>query len=558
MGSILPDSADAALQSFANNVTFGLAPKATALLASKMYGVPYAVALDAVNKRNDQLASDHPYMNAAGFAGGLVSGGAIPEAVGLSGAKTAGGRFVQNALFGAGASAADEAATTGQIDARTGLAALGGAAAGGVGGRAAETVGNLGLNIAQRVGSKLAGSTAAAPAWRFMAKKLGVDANDLAQRYQDYVQNTGGARPALAQLLTSAETQKLRGVASGGLDLGNDIRQYAGQVAQNDVSAGALTTARDRTMNQIMGADAGNGVAVRDLPVNIGDNLLTDPNFARAVRANPDIRLEIANSYTPGQGATASLNSVDRLRSALNDLHDGARGGPYRGLRDQLVQSADSQVPGYANLIQNYGEASKGIEGFKYGMSGQGDLQATGAARAALDTPAGQQGFGMGQTTLAGQNAVKNAVPNISQWDENLAPGTTELARGAAHIMAGSLPLGIFHTVRGILPHLSVADQAIVSRGLLSRDPAVVQDTIQRMGAAGATNDQINQIAATFGGNMAGDFGSSKGVTGVGERPAAPSNGKPNFYYADQPSGGGQAASPVPAAPTKPTFYYGQ
>jgi hypothetical protein len=553
--SDIAGGANAGLQSFANTASFGLSPKASALIASKYYGVPYQQALAAVTARNEQLAKDHPYANIAGDIGGLVTGGRALADLGLTGARTMVGRMAQNALVGGTVSAANQAATDGTIDERTGLAGLGGAATGAIVGEGAQVLGSTILN---RI------SPAASNAWRFMGKKLGVDADTLRQRYQSY-QATTGARPALAQLLSPVEQQRLRATAFASPDLGSNIRQYAGEVAQNDASVGALTTARDRTMNQVMGAPASTAPgapAVRDVPVNLDPAFLYDPNFARAVRANPDIRLEVAQNFNHANGSTTvSLNSADRLRTALNDLHANARGGPYRGLRDQLVQHVDSQVPGYANVIQDYADTSKGITGFQHGMSGQGPLQASGDVASALATPSGQAGFRQGQTTLAGQNAVANAVPSRSVIDEGLSPGTSELARGAAHLASGSVPLGLFHMARGMLPHLSVAEQAIVSRGLLSRDPAIVQETLGRLQSSGATQDQLNALSSAAGGKAAAAFGGGPGVAGDNTDQAAPQTpGKPNFYYSEPaaapaPSGN---TTEAPAAPAKPKFYYAQ
>lgn len=539
------NSLNAILQSFADTASFGLAPKGSAYVASKMYGVPYQDALDAEKQYQSQLAADHPYANAIGTIGGMFG-----NPVGDVGGATRLARMGRNALLGGATGAANEVAEGGGVGAPTamaaGVGALTGAAAGPVGeyvGGKLQVAGNAALRGIDRLsGGRLGAGTPNLNAWRTVAKKVGIEPEELFRRFGDYTNATQGRPPALAQLLTPDEAQKLRSVASKAPELGQQIRAYSRSVAGTDASADEIESVTRRTMDKVMSAPGRNGLPMRDQPVEIPASLMSDPDFLDSLRhasSKPIMRQLQASEAQLGR-PVLPLKQADALRQTLNDLHMSSPSGRYNTVREQLVSDLDRQLPGYGSVIRNFGEGMQAGGGFRAAMRGHGPSQ-TGPM-----TQAEQTGFTAGAATKRGQDAVANATPSQTASEQNMSPVATEIGLGMAHIGHGSPFLGMAHILNGsrVLTggNLGTGAQRALAGGLLSRDPAAVQQSLLRLGAARGSLSLSSRVGGNVAGNAGAAVGTTPGITGVAQ-PAAPVSG--DFHYARPKAaatpGGGQS-----------------
>lgn len=614
----------AALLPFARDMTYGLSSKAEAGLATAMYapgatadaianipaaimghgngaGERYAQYYDAANKAVDQqydaLSNAHPYLNALGHAAGLVGGIRALPALGPS---TVAGQPVGNLLRYAAnggingsivgavdqigrdeslGDAAENTAIGGVLGAGAG-AVLGPAVAGAV-----KLAGPAVSRVAQYVGNKLTGSGAAteAPsvskAWQYLAHKIGTDPDELAQLLEHNRAN--GVPTSIAGVVNARDAGIISNLAdknpdlATGLQAGREVAreasptnmaqaieqniptdrpQFLQSVATGGQSETALANARDRAMDSAMDP-------IRATPVNMDQDLIDSPTF----QANLPAGRKAAELRTRLNSNQASVGDIDLMRKELGKVPVGTPGGKEAAaLREDINDVMQQQVPAYNEAMQQYGQASKYIQGFQHGNKGNpadNVPEENDALRGALDTIEGMQGHGAGiyiharNAALAGAdsavnlakmlsrntagntllhaanptnafavNAAANSVASRARAMNLSTPASVkvpeekgfggEAAQAGASMAVGS-PHGAVHsTFRAIRAALggstfSPIAQRQLSIGLNSLDPAVVTQTLNRMRQAGVTNDQIRQIgqrAAAFGGRQASDF----------------------------------------------------
>lgn len=517
---------------------------------------------------------------AARGVGGAV-GGAVERAI-ASGTPRAGAGIGENALRlakgGAASGAATSAAEQGVKAAEAGLSdvdmrsdapvsdALASAAIGGIAGPvvggAAALAGRGAAKVRDLVtGNELGGG------WRYLARKLGVEPDDLQTALNDYSRLTGGQRASLAQVMDMKQQGVLADIASAKPSAGVSFRRAADEATEalpdqtRDLLRGTTGIPRNaEEMGMATRAPADRFMAdVRQRGDSISltrqeAKALGTPDFIAATRdLPPELRSRVAQALN-GQGdlSTHELDIIRQHVGAWADTTPGARNAAAP-IRQQLEALAERSSPGYMGQTVRATEAGKlREEGFAAGqrlesntgvsgatMRGGPELEGygEGVARRTFDTAGqGSQGAGRALDELSSGRNMQDALSSAygtqtadelvqgaralrsgQQALENVAPrsigagdgdsSAADLAAAGVAAAHGSYASKMFRAVKAV-GSARISDQAAgrIADMLTSSNPRQIDAALQAMRRAGADDQAIATLqghAARLAGNRA-------------------------------------------------------
>lgn len=283
-----------------------------------------------------------------------------------------------------------------------------------------------------------------------------------------------------------------------------------------------------------------------------------DPDLRRTVN---DAVQEIGDN---GRSSAMTVNDVDAIRQSLgsrqsafanpnNSVHNSQTAQAYGAMRDRVTGLVDpnSQVgQAYQTALDQFAQDSHYIKGFQHGMAGK-DVSAADTDKliTALSTTHGQAGYQSGLSTrlqnaagdtLSGTSKTASALtePGMQQTlAQTFGPGAAAdvgaagaaLSRGqaavnavapgrvaadpegsgiqagqAAGALASHSPAGtLFHLTRAIpevFGKLSPKVQETIGRYL--NDPRMAQQGINLLKKAGATQQDLRNLAASIGASI--------------------------------------------------------
>lgn len=497
-------------------------------------------------QQQSQNQQANPEASAMGTVAGTVAPMLIPgigeaaEAIPAFGLTGGAANLVRAAIAGGTIAGADTLTRTGNL----GDAALNA----GIGAVAGPVIGKV-AGSALGIASKL--SPGATKAWSYIASKIGVDPSDLSSFITAHTALTG-QQPSIQQVLDAHAAGAVKDFAQNNpqsamilqkaqQDATNALPAQAQQVVQGTgvpaptptflkgvpatgQAPQTLLDARDTAMDTAMGQ-------MRDEPVDLPEDLRGDPDLANAMsgRLYRGLRERLDNNEL-------TLGDVDTIRQQLNAVSPNS-GSPFAQLAGELTSAASDQVPQYAGALQEYGKASKYIEGFNHSYPGQAPMEtATNpSTRQALQTPEGQAGHAAGiqanvmnaagsspagatstlraiaqpgdtQTALAAASTQPNNAPQQAQallnaqtsvarsTPQSVAPaadggGAENALIGGMEAAAGAHFGPISRGARAIAGWLknstfAPAVQTAVAKGLTSNDPIIRQNTLDRLASA--------------------------------------------------------------------------
>lgn len=471
------DSTNAVLQPFARNVTMGLAPKAEAYIASKVYGVPYQEAVDAQERNYNATAAQHPILNAIGNVAGFVEGArALPTIPGLGpvagqAARNFGRAAVTGSAYGAGTSLVDSLGRDQTTDQRVNNALV----SAGIGGIGGPLIGELGAGAAKlagpyvRAGLEAVTGGEGAPnltkGWRYLAGKLGITPDQMAGQLA--ANRAAGVPTTVQSVLQARDAGALRGFAEknpeaaqilqGGqrqvqeaapADMATAIEQniptarpqFLQPVANHEQNAFSLSNSLDDSMDATM-------APIRATQATLPQTLVENPLLTRVAPRIGDVDPQTGNVGVPlrdklQQAAAAAapngppvtdpitFGDLEKARRQLRGMQGGSGPDAIEAghTADALEHVLGQQSPEYTAALQHYGRAAKYIQGFQHGNAGQPISVAQEASlRAALRTPEGQQGHAAGTYVNARDTALeggRTAEQIAQQLSRNTAKNT--------------------------------------------------------------------------------------------------------------------------------------
>lgn len=295
--------------------------------------------------------------------------------------------------------------------------------------------------------------------------------------------------------------------------------------------------------------------AIRTRQVPLPDELLQSPEVADATRgySGRQLRARIAEVSDPANATSGHLtvNEVNQLRENLNGLSQRP-GDAHAVARQDLMNETRAAVPEYNQIMQDYGNADKYRLGFKLGNQGRTmgssdhaptmaavgtshgvaghqagiltnlrtqaakgvdsavdvatEASRVGATQRALQaaSPQGAQDIqNTGQNIAARAAALRAGTPAVNVPDEPNALGSVVRGTGAA--LTGMSHTAGHHYGRAVMEFLgsntfSPEVQQSIGRGLMSADPAVQRQTLIQLQRAGASTEQIRNLAQKLGG----------------------------------------------------------
>lgn len=603
---------EAATVGAADAATFGALSPVAAFLAStaSKFGnnpISYAQARQQQADYMRQLEEENWWSYNAGKVGGSLVGGlglakgavagakALAGAGGVAGkagqaasaaldyaAPQAGAGVVENAkrlaVAGAGAGAGANLAEQGvknveaavsDVDERPDDAgwdlaksAATGVVAGPIAGAAIAGIGKAAVKARDlATGDKLGGG------WRFLARKLGVEPDDLQAALTDYSKLTGGQRASMAQVMDMKQQGVLADIASSKPSAGMAFRRAADEATEAlpDQTRGLLrgTTGAPRNAAEMeMGTRAPAdrfmvGVRQRGDSITLSRyeaRKLGTPDFIAATRdLPPELRSRVAQALNrKGDLSTHELDIIRQHVGAWADTTPGARDAAAP-IRQQLEALAQRSSPGYTAQTVRATEAGKlREEGFAAGQRLESNTGVSGAtmregpelegygegvARRAWDTAgAGPQGAGKALDELSGSTNMQDALSSAygrqatdklvqgaralrsgQQALENVAPrritGDTDstaadLAAAGVAAAHGSYASKMFRAVKAV-GSARISDQAAgrIADMLTSTNPRQIDAALQALRRAGADDAAITALqgqAARVAGNRSG------------------------------------------------------
>lgn len=525
----------------------------------------------AMGQRFQQIQSANPAAATAGTIAGTVAPALIPgvgeaaEAIPAFGLAGGAANVARAAIAGGTIAGADTLTRTGNLgDAATNAA---------IGAVAGPVVGKV---VGAGLGAARAMSAPAAKAWAYIAKKIAVDPADLqafiaahrmltgqqpsiqqvldansAGAVKDFAQNNPQAAMILQQG-QAASAAALPAQAAGAVERGGmqaPTPTFISGIAADAQHPQGLLDTRDRSMDQAMGA-------MRNTGVSLPEDLRGDPDLQNALtgRNFRGVRERLDNDEL-------TIGDVDQIRQQLNAVsqnHPAGPGSPFAQLSNELVEEARQQVPQYAAALDEYGSASRYIQGFNHSYSGGAPAEtATDAGvRRALATPEGAQGHAAGVVTNIRNRAGSSPSGAVSTLQDIATPGDTQRAfQGAAtgntggatdraqalldqqQSVARSTPTSVSppnglnaagnlaaagvegaaglhlsaisrlsRSVTSFLKHSTFAPavQRAIANGLTSRDPAVRDAMIERLRSANVAESDLKNLQTVIAGVAGG------------------------------------------------------
>ncbi len=426
----LGDVASAA-NTLGDTASFGIAPAISRTVQNFLkpgMGTDNQAKIDAVN-------ADHPLGVAAGLAasvpvsamltaplGGIGAEGTTMNALARGGGVL--GDLGRGAVLGA-AAGGTEAAARGEDAGGIGTSAVIGGALGPV----ASALGGVVGGVARKVGDKLGGRTSA-KAWRYIAKKLGEDPDEIVARVATHRAATG-ADPSIQQIVNGHDAGAIAQFgaaypqAGEVLNAGADATEAALPTAARGIVDNARATlppspvpginpatATHADILNARGAAADAAMApIEHTPVNVE----IAPTQVRSImrRLDPDTRAYVHDNFGIAEdgtlNTTLTVRQIDDLRQDLNNASFGV-GLNKRALgelSDALESQARDQVPAYGTMIDNFAAHSQYAAGFGHGASGAERGAATDPAlRASLASAHGENGYQAGLLARTSQKAA--------------------------------------------------------------------------------------------------------------------------------------------------------
>jgi hypothetical protein len=490
-GDVANSPGAAALESFADSATLGLSPKAEAFLASKIYGVPYERAMQAVEERNTQLQAQHPYASVAGSLGGIVGGAVgMTPAVDALGLAARAGHPIANVLkaagLGAGIGGAESALHGG--DAReNALAAVTGGIAGPIAGKIAGTVVN-------RLGR------ASERGWRILASKMeGVTPDDLKAWYAREAAAHPGVKPNMASMMNAHARGEIQGLAQQNPAMRGALVDEARAAAQKGTATQEMKRAADMT--------AGMDNIGRDTPVAIPQALKEDADIAPAVADALKGYKYRAVRKRWADGAQ-TLDDIDTIRQRLGAV-SSKPGDEFAQARDAILDFAPDE---YKDLVGNYRRASNEIAGLSHGQAGGTEANMPADLQRRIATPEAQEGLGAGQQQFHNAKGLSDASGGIGKsFDDK---GFENMVAGVAETAGGSHVFGLRNAVRGVAgilkgERLPRATQLQLAKALATTDAKQFEGVIDNLIHANVSLDKIRALQSAFSaytGSGAGRF----------------------------------------------------
>jgi hypothetical protein len=546
--------ATAAAEGALDFASFGLDkyPRAAlGVVGSYIDGKPatYSEALARVRKQDEERAGTHPVSTAVGDAGGLLAGGglinagakalrAVPGLVGKVATKVdttlaaRSGEPVRNFIrsaAGNGAFAGGVAVVNGESTDQVAINTV----TGGLGGAAVGVVANAGLRLFQGASAK--GMMA-------LAKALKVKPDELETMYTDYVSQTGGKVPTMAELVALKSERSAGALAQ--LSARNPIVGEAATRAAatetpslSDQTIAAMTQKfpqTDKGLVDMRNATMDKNMAplhAKPVLVNADEiEILKDPALLGALPRRSSLRAKIFEADTQlrdnpdGVATNLTLKDFDTARQVLrkqvsayaNPLsanHNPGLADDFEALHDELMGVATREVPEYAAALNQFKAHSRYITGFRHGQGGKAIGEATeGRLSSALNSDEGQLGYSHGNLLYRGDRQLARIAPSsVSPREEGAH--LPHVAQAAGSAAAGWPAAALNHAIRAIPGlHLSDKTQEVVARQLFSRDPVVVRQGIANLRRAGAQDKHIQSMADSIGGAAALNI--SKELTG--------------------------------------------
>lgn len=600
-----------------NDGTFGLTDKAAAATYAALSQHPagqallkaigagsgqpatYAQAKAAAADVNTQSQQNHPVANIVGdVAGAFTGGGLISDAAKAAEAAPVIGKTVAAAgrILAPAAKVQGEGVVNGLARAAGNVAKSAGEGAVIGGGTEALQGGN-----ADQVGEAAVAGAALNPlatkgvsmvlqkvqpvvsqSMKILASKLGETPETLQAAFDNFKSATGQT-PPLSAIVGLKSQGQLAELAAGHSTIGEAVSQAADTQAQNAASTlpgriEQITGNQPQSVADLLKGRAASMDtamdAVRDEPVFLDQShaqLLNDPRLRKATADDPNLRARLnkaSDNVSSDMGESngdLSVGDVDDLRKAIGQMQPNSPNPQAMGaLRTELTALADtsSAGPQYRAALEQFGNASKYISGFKHGMAGKDVSAAEGSAMDALGTPHGQQGYQSGlatrlqntagdtlqgaqnvasavtepgmQATLAqtfspGQaqqvGAAGQATSDAQKALNNIAPsriapeqeGSGVQAGQAAGALMSHSPAGtLFHLTRAmpeLMGKLSPKVQETISRYLT--DPTMAQQGINLLKKAGAKQQDLRNLATAIGSDMTAQ--TAPATTGQGQ-----------------------------------------
>ncbi len=463
-----------------DSATFGLGDEALSkMLPSSMY---------ATYKANAEVTGQaNPLSSLAGEGAGMVLGGGLLglTAKGLRAVPVA-GKLVQAAELqkaqpfknavrmgttGAALSGAT-AAASGDDPTQVGISAA-------LGGVAGPVVGTVIGSGARMIGS------ASQKAWRLMADKIGEDPDVIQSAMQNY-QAVTGRNPSMPEVLNMQSRGELQQVARANPNIAEPLNALDANPTQAGLTRNRLSEARDANFKSAVDP-------IRDniIPLNPNEMDVLQNEVLPAVsiaKASP-LRSQIANDVNQGG---ISVGAADTIRQRLWQLHTSNPGQGYDELAKQVQQTAETRAPKYGDAMEQYRADSRFLDGFNHSMQGKSEGDAgDGLLRPALATDEGQAGLKLGQVTKQGRDAIASVAPSSLATDDS----ASQLGHAAGGSLAHSPSIAAYHLASLTAARLRMPPQAADQIGKMFSDPSQTQNAIGMLRQAGASNQQIRNLA---------------------------------------------------------------
>lgn len=294
---------------------------------------------------------------------------------------------------------------------------------------------------------------------------------------------------------------------------------------------------------------------IRTRQVPLPDEILDSPEVADATRgySGRALRARIADIRDPNSATSGHLtvDEVNQLRENLNGLSQRP-GDAHAVMRQDIMNETRSQVPEYNQIMQDYGNADKYRLGFKLGNQGRTpgssdhaptmaavgtahgmaghqagiltnlrtqaakgvdsavdvatETARVGASQRALNaaSPQGSQDIqNTGRSIAARANALRAGTPAVNVPEEQNA--LSGVVRGTGAAVVGMTHTAGHHYGRAVMEFLgrntfSPEVQQAVGRGLMSPDANVQRQTLMQLQRAGASVEDIRNLAQKLGG----------------------------------------------------------
>ncbi len=405
----------------------------------------------------------------------------------------------------------------------------------------------------------------------------------LAKLYPPIGQLAEGRRAVVAAGMPRAMADDVNETIGGTPDVANQLialRSARGDAAMADIRETPITLSpQDEAFLTSKQMEAVNHPlrATPDEPPMTGDKLnlmrqaQQDENTLAAARGNPkatssDLKsaeLAAAKSRAEVDNNPLTLDDIDVMRKGtagyadtLFDKNQGQNGIVFRNRADR-VGAIGKQVNGYGDMLDQWADDSKFINGYKHGTTGQGIEKAPAGSADDISTPRGFNGFKHGLAShvfnlaASGESGAIGLAERLSQDSalsnqlhgafpgggaselqaratarsqslnrlNQIAPGAPQptadsgigLAAAAHALRAVSSPTSPwfwYHAIKAATPGLRLTAGQVQSMGKMLADRKMAPRALAALRAAGASSNAMRQLSsqvAPLAGAVAGE-----------------------------------------------------